>query len=142
MTKAYDLFQEGKKLIDDRRPHEAVDLLRKAKELEPGRGSIIEALGIAYYNSGQTALAHREFEEALEVDPTNHFARFGLGCCLYRQGRLTEAVGQVKLALAMAPHVDLYSETLRRYQRDLDREAEKGSAGDNVCGGPEAQELQ
>lgn len=133
MTEAYDLFQEGKKLIGSRRPREAVDLLRKAKELEPGRGSILEALGIAYFNSGQTILACQEFEEALEVDPTNHFARFGLGCCLYRQGRLAEAVGQVKLALVMAPHVDLYSETLRRYQRDLERES--GGGRKNSRGG-------
>jgi Flp pilus assembly protein TadD len=131
MTEAYELFQEGKRLIGRRRPREAVDLLRRAKELEPRRGSILEALGIAYFNSGQTSLASREFEEALEVDPTNHFARYGLGCCLYRQGRLAEAVGQMKLALAMAPHVELYSETLRRYQRDLERESGRdgGEAG-------------
>jgi len=122
---AYDLFQEARELMQERRSAAAVALLEKAKKLEPGRGSILEALGIAYYNSGRHELAMREFEEALEVDPTNHYARYGFSRCLYRKGLLQRAIGQVKLAVVMAPEMELYEEALQRYQRDLDASCER-----------------
>ena len=122
---AYDLLQEARALLKERRPARAASVLERAKALEPGRGSILETLGIAYYNSGNNEGAMREFEEALEVDPTNHYARYGLSRCLYRKGMLHKAIGQVKLAAVMAPEVEMYYEALLRYQRELDANREK-----------------
>lgn len=121
MNGAYDLLQQARMHIEQRRHARAAELLERAKALEPQRGSILETLGMAYYNSGHPDKARREFEEALEVDPTNHYARYGLGRCLYRKGMLQEAIGQVKLAEVMAPEIELYGETLRRYQLELSR---------------------
>jgi tetratricopeptide (TPR) repeat protein len=112
---AYELFQEAKELIRERKHREAISLLERVKKLEPGRGSVLETLGIAYYNSGSHRMAMHEFEEALEIDPTNHFARYGLSRCLYRGGMIQQAIGQAKLAAIMAPEEDLYTEALRRY---------------------------
>jgi tetratricopeptide (TPR) repeat protein len=119
---AYDLFRAGCSLLNERCPAHAVSLLKKAKVLEPRRGSILETLGIAYYRSGDHEGAKREFEEALEVDPTNHYARYGLSRCLHRKGMLHEAIGQVKLAAVMAPEVEFYEQALRHYQLELDTE--------------------
>lgn len=116
---AYELLQEARALMERRRHAPAVDLLTRAKAMEPRRGSILEALGIAYYNCGDHQGARREFEEALEVDPTNHYARYGLSRCLYRQGLLHQAIGQAKLAAAMAPEVEIYEAALSRYQSGL-----------------------
>lgn len=121
MENAYELLQEARAYMARRRDLQALPLLQRAKKLEPRKGSILEALGIAYYNCGRPRDARREFEEALDVDPTNHYARFGLGCCLYREGFLRLAIGQMKLAAVMAPDVDLYNETLRRYRRELEK---------------------
>jgi len=117
---AYGLLREARQLIEEHRPERAVTLLEMAKTMEPGRGSILEALGVAYYNSGDHHGARKEFEEALDVDPTNHFARYGLSRCLYKQGLLKRAIGQAKLANAMAPGVEMYEEALQRYQGELD----------------------
>lgn len=119
MEDAYRLLSKARVLLDERKHLAAADLLERAKTLEPGRGSIVEALGIAYYNSGRHELAMREFEEALEIDPTNHFARYGLSRCLRSAGRLEHAIGQVKLALAMAPEVEMYGNALERYRSEL-----------------------
>lgn len=126
---AYDLFQEAQVLLDKRCPAHAASLLEKAKVLEPGRGSILESLGIAYYNCGNHEGAMREFEAALEVDPTNHYARYGLSKCLYRKGKLHKAIGQVKLAAVMAPEVEAYDQALRRYQWELVTEGKHGLEG-------------
>jgi len=123
---AYELLQEARDLLERRRPEKAVLLLEKAKAMEPHRGSILEALGVAYYNSGRPAKARTQFEEALEVDPTNHFARFGLGRCLHRAGLLQMAIGQMKLAVAMAPDNAVYGETLHRLERELGKGKEGG----------------
>lgn len=124
---AYELLQEARLLLKQSKPHRAAPLLERAKALEPRRGSILEALGMAYYNSGRPEKALKEFEEALEVDPTNHYARFGLGRCLHRAGQLRMAIGQVKLAAVMAPGVDIYRETLRRFQYELEKGGEAGA---------------
>ena len=124
---AYDLFQAARELLEERKPGAAASLLEKAKRLEPRRGSILETLGIAYYNSGLHEQAMREFEEALEVDPTNHYARYGLSRCLYRKGMFQRAIGQVKLAAVMAPEMEMYGEALQRYQTELDVSRERRS---------------
>jgi tetratricopeptide (TPR) repeat protein len=126
---AYELFQEARELLRDRKADEAVDLLERVKRLEPGRGSVLETLGIAYYNCGRHLSARREFEEALEVDPTNHFARYGLSRCLFRGGDVKQAIGQVKMAAVMAPEVDMYGEALRRYRRKLREQGGRGLEG-------------
>lgn len=122
---AYELFQEARALVEERKHREAVSILEKVKMLEPGRGSVLETLGIAYYNSGSHSKARREFEEALEIDPTNHFARYGLSRCLFRGGMIDEAIGQVKLAVAMAPEVKLYEEALCCYRGEPPRRGEE-----------------
>ncbi len=127
---AYELFQEAVELLREHNPQEAVSLLERAKALEPGKGSILETLGIAYYNSGRHDSAMREFEEALEVDPTNHYARYGLSRCLHRSGMLQQAIGQVKLAAVMAPEVEMYDEALQRYQRELEAGGKTRDSGD------------
>jgi tetratricopeptide (TPR) repeat protein len=119
---AYDLFREGCSLLDKRCPAHAASFLERAKVLEPGKGSILETLGIAYYRCGDHEGAKLEFEAALEVDPTNHYARYALSRCLHRKGMLHQAIGQVKLAAVMAPSVDFYDHALRRYQWELDTE--------------------
>ena len=42
--------------------------------LEPAKGSILEALGRAYFNSGQPERARATFEALLELDPSSHYA--------------------------------------------------------------------
>jgi Flp pilus assembly protein TadD len=91
--------------------------LERARDAAPGHGSVREALGRAYYGAGRTAAAEAEFSEALEIDPSNDYAHFGLGLCLARSGERTLAVGHLRLAVAMRPEVDTYRQALERVQR-------------------------
>jgi Flp pilus assembly protein TadD len=89
-------------------------VLERAARLEPGRGSILEALGRAYYNSGQHDLARSTFEALLEVDPSAHYAHFALGQSLKQLGRSAEARTHLRLAVALDPSSQLYEGALRR----------------------------
>ena len=116
---AYELLLEGRRLMELRDHRAAVPLLELAKLLQPNKGSILEALGQAYFNNREPGKAKAEFEEALELDPTNHWAHYCLSLCLNRLGRLSEAVGHLKLAVVMEPSNESYRETLRRFRFGL-----------------------
>ena len=111
---AYDLLQRGQALLEARHHAQAAIVLERADRLEPGKGSILEALGRAYYNSGQAERARETFEELLEIDPSAHYAHYGLGQSLKHLGRTQEAWTHLRLAVALAPDSTLYQGALAR----------------------------
>jgi tetratricopeptide (TPR) repeat protein len=111
---AYDLLVRGTELLRDRHNAQAAVVLERASRLEQGKGSILEALGRAYFNSGQHARAAETFEALLEVDPSAHYGHFALGMSFARLGRAQEAKTHLRLAVALQP-------TSETYRRALDR---------------------
>ena len=111
---AYDLLQRGHALLEGRHHAQAAIVLERANRLEPGKGSILEALGRAYYNSGQAERAATAFEALLDVDPSSHFGHYGLGQSLKRLGRRSEAGTHLRLAVALSPETRLYRDALAR----------------------------
>ena len=110
----YELFRRGTELLAEDHAHQAVTVLERAYRLLPGKGSVCEALGRAYYQSGKPAAARAQFAEVLEIDPTNDYAHFGLALGLARVGEPKLAAGHLRLALAMRPGVAAYEEALGR----------------------------
>src|SRR5262252_6042300 len=114
MKSAYESFQEGSRLLASENPHAAVVLLERARTLEPDKGSVREALARAYFRTGRFPAAQAEFERAVEIDPVNDYAHFGLGLCLMRQGERAAARGHLRLAVAMRPGNADYERALAR----------------------------
>ncbi len=111
---AYALLRRGKALMSRRHFAQAAVLLERAARLEPRRGSIVEALGRAFYNSGQHQRAAEVFEELLAIDPSLPYAHFALGQSLKQLGRPDEARTHLRLAVALAPESRLYRDALAR----------------------------
>jgi tetratricopeptide (TPR) repeat protein len=111
---AYELLQRGQALLQRRHHAQAAVVLERALTLEPGKTSILEALGRAYYNSGQHDRARAAFEAQLVIDPAADYAHFALGQSLKQLGRRAEARTHLRLALAMAPRSTLYRDALAR----------------------------
>jgi Flp pilus assembly protein TadD len=111
---AYDLLQRGEELLRRRHHAQAAIVLERANRLEPHRQSILEALGRAYFNSGQPELSRRTFSELLELDPSAHYAHYALGQSFKRLGRRDEARTHLKLAVALSPRTPLYRQALAR----------------------------
>ena len=111
---AYELLQRGLALARRRHHAQAVIVLERASRLEPGKGSILEALGRALYNSRQHERAREAFEALLEVDPSSHYAHYALGQTLKQLGRPREARTHLRLAVALSPHSRLYQAALDR----------------------------
>lgn len=111
---AYGLLQRSKALMRRRHNAQAAVLLERARRLEPGKGSIVESLARAYYNSGQHSLAATAFAELLEIEPSSAYGHFGLGQSLKQIGQRDEARTHLRLAVALAPHSKLYRQALDR----------------------------
>ncbi|HUG47826.1 MAG TPA: tetratricopeptide repeat protein [Candidatus Limnocylindria bacterium] len=111
---AYGLLQRGQALLKRRHHAQAAVILERAARLEPRKGSIVEALGRAYYNSGQHARAADAFRELLDIDPSAAYGHFGLGQSLKQMGQRDAARTHLRLAVALAPDSSLYRNALAR----------------------------
>jgi len=111
---AYELLQRGHDLLHRRHHAQAAVVLERAARLEPGKASILEALGRAYYNSAQHERSRDTFEAMLEIDPSAHYAHFALGQSLKRLGRTREARTHLRLAVALSPSTAMYRSALAR----------------------------
>jgi Flp pilus assembly protein TadD len=111
---AYELFHRGDALLRQRHFAQAAVVLERADRDEPGKASILEALGRAYYNSGQHDRARETFEKLLEIDPSAHYAHFALGQSLKQLGRRAEARTHLRLAVALSPTTKIYAGALAR----------------------------
>ena len=99
----YDLFKRGSALLESGDFNAAAIPLEKARQLEPDKSSIREALGRAYFRAGRYAQAGEEFAAVVERHPVNDFAHFCLGRSLEKTGRLREAKRHLALATSLRP---------------------------------------
>lgn len=100
---AYELFQAGSRLLAEGNYHAATVPLARARDLEPDKDSIREALGRAYFQSQRYEAAAAEFEAIVEHRPTDDFALFCLGRSLQQLGRHQEARHPLALACQLRP---------------------------------------
>ena len=111
---AYELLIRGRELLRAGHPHQAAIALSRAKLLDPNKASIREALARALYQSGRVARARREFAKAIQIDPVNDYAHFGLALSCEKTGQRSRAIAHLKLAIAMRPAIPEYREALAR----------------------------
>ena len=126
---AYDLLQRGEELLRRRHHAQAAIVLERANRLEPHRQSILEALGRAYFNSGQHDRSRETFEALLEIDPSSHYAQFALGQSLKKLGREREAWVHLRLAVALSPGTPLYRQALARIPDPKATDEDASAAG-------------
>src|SRR4029078_1075721 len=86
-SSAYELFQNGTRLLEDGDFHAATVPLARARDLEADKTSAREALGRALFGSRRYSEAAEEFGEIVERSPTNDYALFCLGRSLQLMGR-------------------------------------------------------
>jgi Flp pilus assembly protein TadD len=99
----YELFTRGTRLLEDGDFHAATVPLARARDLEPDKTSIREALGRALFRSQRYEQAAEEFEAVVDRAPTNDFALFCLGRSLQLLGRHKEARRPLALAANLRP---------------------------------------
>lgn len=128
---AYMLFIRGVELLDQRLYLQAAMSLEQARKLEPGKTSITEALGRAYFHAQRYKEAAEAFQEVVESRPDDDFSQFCLGRSLEKLGDLSGARQHMALAVGMKPaRADYrkYLDRLRQLGEDAENPYETGEA--------------
>lgn len=85
---------------------EALTMIRKAVEIDPTDGFVVDSLGWAYYKLGQYDTAVAELEKAIQLQPGDATINDHLGDAYWRVGRHLEAEFQWNHAKAAKPEPD------------------------------------
>jgi Flp pilus assembly protein TadD len=123
MDDLYDLFRRGTELLEAGHNHQAAFPLARARDLDPDKTSIREALGRALFHTQRYEQAAVEFQAVIDRAPTNDYALFCLGRSLQMLGRHAEARKPLAQAAGMQPG-------RRDYRRYRDQARAKAAAPD------------
>lgn len=108
--------------------NEAFRMLRRAVELRPTDGAIVDSLGWAYYRLGKYEDALRELERAIELRPSDSVINDHLGDVYWKVGRKLEAGFQWNHARDLDPEPEEKARILRKIEVGLDKvEAEEAA---------------
>jgi Flp pilus assembly protein TadD len=121
MDSVYDLYRSGCELLRHGDYHAAIVPLTRAREQEPDKASIREALGRALFGAQRYEDAAAEFSRVVAQAPTNDYALFCLGRSMQQLGRHEEARHPLALACSLRPERRDY-----RVYRDRARRATHG----------------
>lgn len=99
---------------------EAFRMLRRAVELRPTDGAIVDSLGWAYYRLGKYDDALRELERAIDLRPADPVINDHLGDVYWKVGRKLEAGFQWNHARDLKPEPTDKIRILRKIEVGLD----------------------
>ena len=107
---------------------EAFGMLRRAVELKPRDGYIIDSLGWAHYRMGRFDEAVRELERAVDLKPADPVINDHLGDAYWRVGRRLEARFQWNHARDLNPDPEDLPKILKKIENGLEDEVKPTSA--------------
>jgi tetratricopeptide (TPR) repeat protein len=99
---------------------ESFVMLKRAVELQPRDGYIIDSLGWAYYKLGKYEDAVRELEKAVDIRPQDPVLNDHLGDAYWKVGRTNEARFQWNHARDLKPEPEELEKILRKIEVGLD----------------------
>lgn len=123
----FEAYRRAESLLAANRPLDALRQLEPVLESDPELPSVHLLAARCYLHSAQLTRAERGFRRVLELDPTDHYARFALGRTLQRQSRLSEAITQLRMAAAMHPTPDYLEAVNEVRARIMLREKDTGT---------------
>ncbi len=98
---------------------EGLDMIRRAVEIRPSDGYIVDSLGWAYYRLGRYEEAVKELERAVGLMPADPVLNDHLGDAYWRVGRKLEATFQWRHALSLEPDDNVKADAERKLKDGL-----------------------
>ena len=102
-SNAYEDYRSGSQLLESGDNHAAIVALERARDFDPGKASVREALGRAYFGAQRYRDAATKFQAAVDISPVNDYALFCLGRSLQKLGQHSEACQPLAIAACMRP---------------------------------------
>jgi Flp pilus assembly protein TadD len=110
----YSWIDRGEKLT------QALAMVRKAVDLDPHSGAMIDSLGWGYYRLGDYKSAVDNLETAVTLEPADPDVNNHLGDAYWRVGRRLEAQFQWTRVLSLDPSAKLKTEVETKLKSGLD----------------------
>ena len=107
---------------------ESFKLLRRAVELRPNDGYIIDSLGWAHYRLGRYNEALNELEKAIELKPGDPVINDHLGDVYWKAGRKLEAQFQWNHARDLKPEPEDLANILKKIENGLEEDKKPAAA--------------
>ena len=117
--------------------HEGLEMIKKAVDMRPSDGYIVDSLGWAYYQLGQYEDSVREMERAVSLKPEDPVLNDHLGDAYWRVGRRLEATFQWAHARDMSPEPDLLASVQKKLVEGLPPPQGKATAQETPKAKPE-----
>ncbi|MEP6967117.1 MAG: tetratricopeptide repeat protein [Pseudomonadota bacterium] len=111
----YSWIDRGEKLP------QAMAMVKKAVDLNPRSGAMLDSLGWGYYRLGDYKTAVEKLEAAVVLEAADPDVNNHLGDAYWRAGRRVEAQFQWHRVLTLSPTAKLRAEAEDKLQRGLDR---------------------
>ncbi|MBX3596926.1 MAG: tetratricopeptide repeat protein [Rhizobiaceae bacterium] len=137
--KALDLFPNQPQVLNylgyswidmDMNLEEGLNLIRRAVDLRPSDGYIVDSLGWAYYKLGRYEEAVNELERAVSLKPEDPVLNDHLGDAYWRAGRQLEATFQWRHARDMKPEPAVLASVEKKLREGLPADEKKAAAKD------------
>lgn len=135
--KALELFPNQPQVLNylgyswidmDMNLEEGLELIRKAVDLRPSDGYIVDSLGWAYYKLGRYEEAVIELERAVSLRPEDPVLNDHLGDAYWRDGRQLEATFQWRHARDMKPEPDVLASVEKKLREGMPAIEKKAAA--------------
>ncbi len=107
------LFYSGFCLKELSRYDEAIPVLKRAAEFDPGEIAVFNLLGFCFYKTGRHAEAAGCFERAIEIDPRSAIDYANLARNLRELGRTEQAIAMYRKALSLDPNIGFARDQLQ-----------------------------
>ena len=122
----YSFVERGENL------DEAMQLIRRAVELRPNDGYIVDSLGWAHYQLGEYIEAVKHLERAVELKPSDPLINDHLGDAYWQAGRRTEARFQWQHAKDSDPDAELLATIEEKLKNGLTKKTDTTSVNSTV----------
>jgi tetratricopeptide (TPR) repeat protein len=126
----YSWIDRGEKLP------EALAMVKKAVDLDPQSGAMIDSLGWGYYRMGDYRDAVEKLEAAVLLEPADPDVNNHLGDAYWRVGRKLEARFQWQRVLTLDPSPKLKADVEAKLKSGLDGEDRPDLVADQQSGQP------
>lgn len=130
----YDWFRRAEALLAQKRPEDAVPLLRLLVAESPESTSAREDLARALFDCGRYQAAAEQFSILCELAPDDDYAHFGLGVSLWRLREFSRAVEHLAVADVMAPGNPAYRRAYEQVRATLESRRRGGFPTDGFIG--------
>ena len=103
VQKAYEIADQGDKLLKEKRYDEALARYREAERMEPGQSPFHSSAGQVYLAQKNYAAAEEELRKAIELDGEFFEPRLLMGALRYQQKEYRAAIPQLERSMELYP---------------------------------------